>query len=65
MPKSNREFWEKKFTENIERDLRTMAALDVLGWRIVVIWECETKINDQFGIVAKIVYQKEENLHGR
>jgi DNA mismatch endonuclease (patch repair protein) len=64
-PKSNREFWEKKFAENIERDLRTMASLDALKWRVVVIWECETKINDHSGIVAKIVSQKEEYLHGR
>lgn len=64
-PKSNREFWEKKFVENIERDFRSMAALDALKWRVVVIWECETTLNDQSGIIAKIVSQKEENLHGR
>lgn len=42
-PKANREFWEKKFSENVERDLRSRARLEELGWRVVIVWECETK----------------------
>jgi DNA mismatch endonuclease (patch repair protein) len=40
-PKSNQEFWSKKFSDNIDRDLRTKSALEALMWRVVVIWECE------------------------
>jgi DNA mismatch endonuclease (patch repair protein) len=40
-PKSNVDFWERKFTENVERDRRTIRELEKLGWRILVVWECE------------------------
>jgi DNA mismatch endonuclease (patch repair protein) len=42
-PKSNLEFWEKKFTRNIERDAEVATALKEAGWKQVVVWECETK----------------------
>lgn len=40
-PKSNVEFWAKKFDANVERDRRTTAALKKLGWRVITVWECE------------------------
>ena len=40
-PLTNVEFWQKKFTENIARDQRTEAELRRLGWRVIVIWDCE------------------------
>ncbi|MGB5232283.1 MAG: DNA mismatch endonuclease Vsr [Desulfoprunum sp.] len=40
-PKSNIDFWDKKFTENVERDRRIIRQLENLGWRILVVWECE------------------------
>ncbi len=42
-PKSRIQFWTKKFEENVARDERNEAALRSLGWRVLVIWECETK----------------------
>ncbi len=42
-PKSRREFWEKKFADNIARDRRNIRALRRLGWRCITVWECETK----------------------
>lgn len=42
-PKSRREFWEKKFAENVARDRRNVRALNKLGWRCITVWECETK----------------------
>lgn len=42
VPKSNVEFWERKFRENVDRDARNIAALEEAGWRVLVIWECET-----------------------
>jgi DNA mismatch endonuclease, patch repair protein len=40
-PKSKIDFWEKKFNENVNRDIRNKKALKKLGWNIVVIWECQ------------------------
>ena len=42
-PKNNAEFWKKKITGNVERDLRQQNELRSLGWNVVVIWECELK----------------------
>ena len=42
-PKSNQEFWENKFRDNINRDLRQQQELTALGWRVLTVWECETR----------------------
>lgn len=42
-PKTRQEYWLPKFAANIERDARKEAQLRVLGWRVLVVWECETK----------------------
>ena len=43
VPKTRREFWVPKLAGNVARDARSLAALEELGWRVAVIWECETK----------------------
>lgn len=46
-PKSNLRFWERKFAENVERDRRTTRKLRSLGWKVVTVWECETRDRDR------------------
>ncbi len=46
-PKTRREFWEKKFKENIERDKKTQEKLKNLGWKTKIVWECEIKKQDK------------------
>ncbi|MHB9038570.1 MAG: very short patch repair endonuclease [Armatimonadota bacterium] len=41
MPKSNVDYWRKKFAENVERDMRKESELTELGWRVIVVWQCE------------------------
>jgi DNA mismatch endonuclease (patch repair protein) len=41
-PKSRLDFWTRKFAENVARDARQQTALDDAGWRVLVIWECQT-----------------------
>ena len=43
VPKHVLRFWEAKFTRNLARDQRTTAALEARGYRVIVIWECQTK----------------------
>jgi DNA mismatch endonuclease, patch repair protein len=45
-PKSRQDFWHKKFTENLARDMRNQSALLKLGWKVLVIWECEVGDKD-------------------
>lgn len=42
-PETNRDFWAKKFEQNRRRDERIASALIQAGWRVCVIWECQTK----------------------
>lgn len=46
LPKSNREYWTPKLARNAARDAAQIAALRSLGWKVLVIWECETKNAD-------------------
>lgn len=41
IPKSRTEFWEQKFTDNVECDRRSGQSIRKLGWRVIIIWECE------------------------
>ena len=40
-PKSNLGYWTGKLARNVERDARHLVALKGMGWRVLVIWECE------------------------
>lgn len=42
-PKSRVAFWQKKFSTNVERDKRNKRDLRRLGWRVIVVWECEIR----------------------
>lgn len=43
VPKANRDYWLAKVGRNRARDADSRAALEALGWRVEVIWECELK----------------------
>jgi DNA mismatch endonuclease, patch repair protein len=47
MPKSRRRYWRTKFLANIERDGRVQKSLETRGWRVLIIWECETKNHER------------------
>lgn len=42
-PRTNSKKWEQKFERNVTRDQSNAEALERLGWRVLVVWECETK----------------------
>jgi DNA mismatch endonuclease (patch repair protein) len=42
-PKSNADFWCGKFERNVERDRDNEKRLEEIGWRVLVIWECDTR----------------------
>jgi DNA mismatch endonuclease (patch repair protein) len=43
LPKSRLDYWLPKLRRNRERDVASEAAVSALGWRSLIIWECETK----------------------
>lgn len=42
-PSRNREFWQRKFARNVERDREALQELRQLGFRVITVWECETR----------------------
>ena len=55
-PKTRKEFWEKKFRENINRDNLNQANLALKGWKIIIIWECQLK-----GDIKKLIRESLPN----
>lgn len=53
LPKSRLDFWLPKLEGNRERDKRQRAALRRLGWKVLVVWECELADSDR--LESKIV----------
>ena len=47
LPKSRLDFWEPKLTKNRERDEKAISALEEAGWRVLVVWECESGHTEQ------------------
>ena len=43
LPKSNQRYWRSKIDRNRTRDAESMASLQALGWRVMVVWECESR----------------------
>ena len=41
VPKSNTAFWISKLDGNVKRDKKNISALKRLGYRVIVMWECQ------------------------
>ena len=51
-PVTNAAYWAAKFEGNVARDVRNQALLEELGWRVLVVWECDLK--DVAATVARV-----------
>lgn len=43
IPKSNTDFWIKKFNRNIENDIKHINQLEQMDYKVITVWECEIK----------------------
>jgi len=43
LPKSNVAFWTEKISRNRLRDSRSRTRLEEMGWRVIILWECEIR----------------------
>jgi len=43
VPATNVDFWSTKRLSNVERDSRNLRSLRKAGWKVMTVWECETK----------------------
>jgi DNA mismatch endonuclease (patch repair protein) len=61
LPKTNQEYWIPKLKKNIERFERDKKALEMAGWTVLVIWECETKKEEIYGLLLKESLKGDQN----
>ena len=47
IPKTRPEFWAGKRQGTTERDARNIRALEAAGWRVLVIWECQLRSQEE------------------
>jgi DNA mismatch endonuclease (patch repair protein) len=47
LPETNREYWTSKQNRNRTRDRRAARELREAGWRVLVVWECQTRDRDR------------------
>jgi len=43
LPATNVDFWRQKLNRNVKRDEEVVSSLIEMGWRVFVLWECETR----------------------
>lgn len=55
IPKTRTEWWVNKINKNVENDLKNITILKNLGWRVIVIWECELKSKNRDKTLKNIV----------
>jgi DNA mismatch endonuclease (patch repair protein) len=58
MPKTKTRFWKDKFDKTVLRDQKNYEQLKSLGWKTVIIWECEVMnsqiVKEKFNGIIKI-----------
>ncbi len=43
LPRANRPYWAAKFDRTVARDRRNRRKLSAAGWRVLTVWECQTR----------------------
>ena len=55
LPKTRTEWWQDKVEETIKRDRTAIRNLKELGWKPIIIWECELKPAKRNASLANII----------
>lgn len=64
LPKSRTEYWVPKLKRNKQRDQRNLREMRNLGWRVLVIWECQVKRNSS-SLEKKLASFLDTEEHGK
>ena len=63
-PKTRTDFWQAKFKDNVARDRRNQKALTAAGWRVIVIWECQTRDTEKLAGRLVSALKGTDHSHG-
>jgi len=65
-PSSRKDFWNKKINKNIERDRKAIEELSSSGWKVLTIWECQTRKKKELeDILKNFLNGNEDGSSGR
>jgi DNA mismatch endonuclease, patch repair protein len=53
-PASRMEYWNAKFARNVLRDRSNLRKLRRLGWSVLVVWECQTRLARRDALVSRL-----------
>ena len=57
MPKTRSEYWLNKIYNNINKDRKHVLTLEQIGWKVIVVWECDLKPNKAQITLSKLLKQ--------
>ena len=61
VPKTNTDFWVSKVARNRDRDQEKWRQLEAIGWRVIIVWECELKKPNLEKTVDRVVAEIRRN----
>ncbi|WP_307210958.1 very short patch repair endonuclease [Chryseobacterium lathyri] len=61
IPKTRTEFWTDKIQGNKKRDTENINLLKMMGWNVLVVYECELKKNEQLTTLNNILSKIKNN----
>lgn len=56
IPKTNRKYWLPKLKRNIEKQVEDFRKLRKAGWKIAVVWECQTKNQNKLELRLRRIF---------
>lgn len=63
VPKTRQEFWLPKLNGNVARDTKQASQLKILGWKVMVIWECEVKKPEKLRALATRIFRHKKRFY--
>ena len=62
LPSTNVAYWENKIYANIERDKRKISELENLGYKVLIIWQCQLKTSVRAYFLNRLVKEIKSEL---
>ena len=62
IPETRKQYWEEKLIRNVERDKENIWKLNSMGWKVIVIWECELQTKEKREERIQHLIQEIKNL---
>jgi DNA mismatch endonuclease (patch repair protein) len=59
LPKSRLDFWLPKLDANRERDIATVARLVAMGWKVLLVWECQLRDRDRLSNMLRAFVEEQ------